>query len=182
MWPPEQALVDHKATFPTMLDSSSGEGSKGDFLGTSLPDSLSPDCFPRCRSRAWLKGLAAYQLRDHHLSHPQHAVPKKINEIRESLNMFGKLNENVINIEYFSLLILIENLVLPAAFCSMSWFKDMRHRQSTPSEYLFLRIIFSFRLFLEQHMQLYRRKTRKLSLGILVKKGNYEITLFLPQE
>ena len=125
--------------------------------------------------------LAGYQLRDH-LSHPQHAVPKKINEIRESLNMFGKLNENVINIEYFSPLILIENLVLHAAFCSMSWFKDMRHRQSTPSEYLLLRIVFIFRLFLEQHMQLHRRKTPKLSLGILVKKGNYEITLFLPQE
>lgn len=106
------------------------------------------------------------------------AVPKKINLILESRNLPWKLNENMINIEYFSLLILIETYSGHAAFCSTSWSDDSQTcvTDSLCRRYIHYYVLsFTFRLFLEQHVQLHSRKTPRLRLGILVKKGNYEI-------
>ena len=68
--------------------------------------------------------------------------------------MYGKFNENMMNIECFSLLILIENLVVACSILydarghnsDLAKGPRLRHRQSTSSVYLLLsfNIIFDY--------------------------------------
>lgn len=83
--------------------------------------------------------------------------------------MFGKLSENVINIEQFFFFILIE------IQCYMQFFVVCYDLKICVIDSLYCWNIYYYVLL---YMQLYCRKIFKLSLGILVKKGNYEINFF----